>query len=246
MRSWQGETWARCDVNCPLDIRLGEDRVGVLTAHERQYVYASQSRVPATSSPTLADIQRARTGESLPPFLEVSLPEGYMRQAMLARLGRSDEPDDMRLLRAVGRNMIGLFRAVDSDKGPSVFNGPVQLDLASMLRMDERQLLDLAFAHVGMWPGISGGFMKLLVTTYPDPSFGRSRHWIVKLADLDRPGLCVVEHFGMLAAKSVGLEVPETILSDDCSHLLVERFDIDTSGRRLGFEDMLAEWPGRR
>jgi len=224
MCSRQGESWARCDMNCPLDIRLGKDRVGVLTARERQHVYASRSRVPATSSPTLADIQRARPGEGLPPFLEVSLPEGYMRQTMLARLGSSDEPDAMRLLRAVGGNMIGLFRAFDSDKGPSALNGPVQLDLA--------------FAHAGTWPGISGGFMKLLVTTYPEPPFDRSRHWIVKLADIDRAGLCAIEHFGMLAARSMGLEVPETILSDDCSRLLVERFDVDVGGEQLGFEDM--------
>ena len=223
---------------CPLDIRFGEDRVGVLTTHEQQYVYASQSRVPATLSPTLADIQRARTGDGLPPFLEVSLPEGYMRQTILARLGRSNEPDAMRLLRAVGGNMIGLFRAVDGGKGPSVLNGPVQLDMASTLRMEARQLLDLAFAHAGTWPGVSGGFMKLLVTTYPERPFDRSRHWIVKLADIDRAGLCAIEHFGMLAARSMGLEVPETILSDDCSRLLVERFDVDVGGEKLGFEDM--------
>lgn len=74
--------------------------------------------------------------------------------------------------------------------------------------------------------------MKLLVTTSTERPILRSREWIVKLADVDRPGLCVIEHFSMLAAKSMGLEVPETILSDDCSRLLVERFDFDNSGRR--------------
>lgn len=225
-----------------LDIRFGADRVGVLAWRSGQYVYSSQSVASASLVPSSTNVQRARAGEgiTLPPFLEVSMPEGYMRRAMLARLGRLSEPDEFGLMRAVGGNMIGLLSIVDRDRDPCRLLGPLQVDALTALRMDEGSLLDLAFANAGSWPGVSGGFMKLLVTTHPDESFGRSRHWIVKMADVDRAGLCAIEHFGMLAARLMGLEVPETILSDDCSRLMVERFDVDIGGERLGFEDMCA------
>lgn len=38
----------------------------------------------------------------------------------------------------------------------------------------------------------------------------------------------------------MGLEVPETIISDDYSRYMVEQFDFDTSGEQLGFVDMCA------
>lgn len=227
-------------MSSPLEILFGKDKAGVLAWHSEKYVYSSLTGPPALTAPSRPDVRRKPAAEAkcLPTFLEVSIPEGYMRQSMLARLEKLAEPEDMRLLRAVGGNMIGLVSAIDRNRAPyGLIDSPV-LDIATTLQMDQKKLLDLAFAHAGTWPGISGGFMKLLVTTSPEPPLRRAREWIVKLADDDRAGLCVIEHFGMRAAKSMGLEVPETILSDDCSRLLVERFDIDASGKRLGFEDM--------
>ncbi|CAB3868738.1 hypothetical protein LMG1861_02650 [Achromobacter piechaudii] len=159
---------------------------------------------------------------------------------MLARLAGRVEPDDFALLRAVGGNMIGLIRAVDSSATALPSSAGLRLGVAEALQMEEGSFIDFGFDAGKAWPGISGGFMKLLVTSPAASSSERDRHWIVKLADADRPGLCAVEYFGMCVARSMGLEVPDTIVSDDYSRYIVERFDLDAKGEQLGFTDLCA------
>ncbi|WP_334160675.1 HipA domain-containing protein [Achromobacter insolitus] len=129
-----------------------------------------------------------------------------------------------------------MLRTLDS-RTPQSRDDQLTLARSSVLEMDETELLDLALARESAWPGISGGFIKLLVTTPPEDKEGRQRHWIVKFGDRDHPGICALEQFGMGVAKVMGLPVPDTIVSDDFSRILVERFDIATDGERFGFED---------
>ncbi|EHK65514.1 hypothetical protein KYC_14897 [Achromobacter arsenitoxydans SY8] len=159
---------------------------------------------------------------------------------MLARLPGRVEPGDIALLRAVGCNMIGLIQAADSKATALPSSAGLRLGVTEALQMEEGSLIDLAFDVGNAWPGISGGFMKLFVTSPAAAPLERDRHWIVKVADGDRPGLCAVEYFGMCAARSMGLEVPETIISDDYSRYMVERFDLDATGEQLGFADLCA------
>lgn len=159
---------------------------------------------------------------------------------MLARLPGRVEPDDFALLRAVGGNMIGLIKAADSSATAQPSIAGLRLGVTEALQMEEGSLVGLAFDAGKAWPGISGGFMKFLMTSPAASLSERERHWIVKLADGDRPGLCAVEYFGMWAARSMGLEVPETIISDDYSRYMVERFDLDARGEQLGFADLCA------
>ncbi|UAN03661.1 type II toxin-antitoxin system HipA family toxin [Achromobacter mucicolens] len=204
--------------------------------------YIGEIVAPTTSAPAMLEAQYARStkGGAPPPFLEVSLPEGHMRRAMLARLPARVEPDDFALLRAVGGNMIGLIKAVDSSATALPSIAGLRLGVTEALQMEEGSLVGLAFDAGKAWPGISGGFMKFLMTSPAASLSERERHWIVKLADGDRPGLCAVEYFGMWAARSMGLEVPETIISDDYSRYMVERFDLDARGEQLGFTDLCA------
>lgn len=44
----------------------------------------------------------------------------------------------------------------------------------------------------------------------------------------------------MYAARVMGLEVPETIVSNEFSRYMIERFDLDSRGEQLGFVDMCA------
>ncbi|CAB3836841.1 hypothetical protein LMG3412_01038 [Achromobacter deleyi] len=159
---------------------------------------------------------------------------------MLARLAGRVEPDDFALLRAVGDNMIGLIQVADCSAMAPASGVGLRLGVTEALHMEEGSLVDLAFDAGKAWPGISGGFMKLFVTSPAALPLKRDRRWIVKLADGDRPGLCAVEYFGMCAARSMGLEVPETIISDDYSRYMVERFDLDAKGEQLGFTDLCA------
>lgn len=225
-----------------VNILLNTDRVGELALDNGQYVFRPGVERLPSFVPSLMAEQHVHPAEGafLPPFLEVSLPEGHMRRVMLSRLAKLGEPEDFALLRAVGHNMIGLLRTVSVDRKLSSEEGGLKLDMTAALQMEETSLFDLAFSEEGSWPGLSGGFMKLLVATRPSSSSDRHRNWILKLPDADHPAICAVEHFGMCAASLMGLRTPETILSEDGSRLLVERFDFDDDGERLGFDDMCA------
>ena len=63
----------------------------------------------------------------------------------------------------------------------------------------------------------------------------------------DYPELAANEYFCMLAAKNVGLEVPNLQLSNGGKFLIVERFDVSEHGY-MGLEDLCAlnGWNGRQ
>lgn len=219
-------------------VQIGELPVGELAFLAREYRYRTllSARPERVSALAVAQLSSDSCCNALPSFFEVSLPEGHMRRRLLSRIRAELEAPELALLRGIGRNSIGLLRTLDSRATPSRDNR-LTLDLRSMLEMDEEALLDLALARESAWPGISGGFIKLLVTTPPADTEGRQRNWIVKFGDRDHPGICALEQFGMGVAKVMGLPVPDTIVSDDFNRILVERFDIATDGERFGFED---------
>lgn len=62
--------------------------------------------------------------------------------------------------------------------------------------------------------------------------------YIVKAWGEDYPQLALNEYFCMMAVKFAGIPVPEFYLSDDDRIFVMKRFDIDTQGVALGFEDM--------
>ena len=62
---------------------------------------------------------------------------------------------------------------------------------------------------------------------------------IVKTSDSDFPLLTVNEYVCMEAARFCGLNVPKTYLSDNLEHYIVERFDYDQNGQKLGYEDFV-------
>jgi len=229
-------------MSCKLEIRHGTVRVGSMAYALGECAYIGEIAPPTPSAPSMLEEQFARStrGAAPPPFLEVSLPEGHMRRAMLARLAGRVEPDDFALLRAVGDNMIGLIQVADCSAMAPASGVGLRLSVTEALHMEEGSLVDLAFDAGKAWPGISGGFMKLFVTSPAASRLQRDRHWIVKLADGDRPGLCAVEYFGMCAARLMGIEVPEAIVSNDYSRYMVERFDLNSKGEHLGFVDMCA------
>ena len=69
------------------------------------------------------------------------------------------------------------------------------------------------------------------------PSFKSATH-IVKFWDpTEYPELAANEYFCLSAAKTLGLTVPEFLLSDDGLALVLQRFDLKSDGSCLGYED---------
>ena len=60
---------------------------------------------------------------------------------------------------------------------------------------------------------------------------------IVKTFDEEFPLLTVNEYVCMKCAEHCGLNTPKVWLSDDLQHYVVERFDTDELGNKIGIED---------
>ncbi len=229
-----------------LDIYVQEQKVGVLEQTGiTSFVFSYLPDTPRELAVSLLMPPRTESWSSpfLFPVFQVSLPEGALRQTLERFFAKNFSTfGDMELLAIVGENLIGQVKAVPS--GASLSRRSVHESLQNLLSSDLRSIVRHYLGEDSHGPGVSGGFLKFLARS-PVGSDGAKRtiavdQWIVKLNDPDRSDIVLMEHFGMMAALEMGLNVPETHLAPDFSRLLVKRFDLDATGRALGFEDMCA------
>lgn len=167
------------------------------------------------------------------PIFEQNLAEGYIREQITERLRKHLRIDDMLFLALQRDYGIGRLN-YQSDRFPAASAG--KEDLAEILRWNGSESLfkELVDKYL-LQTSISGVQPKVLVgdnrATFNTPNL------IIK-SGLDRyPGLAVNEFFCMTAAKKCGLIVPEFYLSYDHSLFILQRFDLNKRGDRLGVED---------
>jgi len=94
---------------------------------------------------------------------------------------------------------------------------------------------ELVRAYLSTGAGVAGMQPKIMVpdrSTIPIPTV------IVKAGSDAYPGLAANEFLCLKAAAAAGILTPNVELSNDGQLLLVDRFDIDQDGARLGFEDI--------
>lgn len=179
----------------------------------------------------------------LHPVFQISLPEGALRQSIERHFAKHFERfGDTELLAVVGENLVGQLQAVPH--GQALANHPPSESLASLLDENVKVLVQHYLGDRLNEAGVSGGFLKFLARSPIDSDGHRATlafdQWIVKLNDDDHPNIVLLEYFGMMAAREMGLSVPTTHLSHDQQRLLVQRFDRDANAQGLGFEDMCA------
>lgn len=229
-----------------LDIYVQDKKVGVLDQTGiTSFVFTYLPDTPRDLAVSLLMPPRTESWTSpfLFPVFQVSLPEGALRQTLERFFAKNFASfGDMELLAIVGENLIGQVKAVPAGGTPS--RRSVHESLQSLLSSDLKSIVRHYLGEDSHGPGVSGGFLKFLARS-PVSGDGVKRtiavdQWIVKLNDPDRADIVLMEHFGMMAAREMGLNVPDTHLAPDFSRLLVRRFDVDATGRSLGFEDMCA------
>ena len=176
----------------------------------------------------------------LPPPFQVSLPEGMVLDAIRTRFGKYvDVDNDIALLRLVGRHTVGRV----------TFGGPLEPDpdldrrILEAVRSERSadRLTEILRASPQMF-GISGIMPKMSVEQNgkfrPGTVVGHGA--IVKFESPSYIGSSLVEYACLKACTRIGLAVPKVELAPDMSSMIVGRFDVDGSGRRLGFEDACA------
>lgn len=180
------------------------------------------------------------------PIFEMNLPEGALRERLTRRFAKATGTfDDFDLLQIVGRTQIGRIRysGLEQDLTESV---PFQsIDQILRARRDG-ELFDYLLDQFATHSGLSGVQPKVMIRALEEkpresgirqsPSILSATH-IVKLWDEDEyPELAANEYFCLRVAKSLGLNVPKFVLSDDGGALIVERFDL-AGDTYIGFED---------
>ena len=168
------------------------------------------------------------------PVMDQNLPEGdlFMR---LRQMFPKQPLTAMHLLALAGANGIGRLGFSIPGVAPAP-HAPAITRAQLLSTTFTPEVFDaLVRAYLSTGAGVAGMQPKIMVpvrATSPIPTV------IVKAASVAYPGLAANEFLCLKAASAAGIQTPGFDLSDDGQMLLVDRFDIDANGERIGFEDV--------
>jgi serine/threonine-protein kinase HipA len=183
-----------------------------------------------------------RWDDTLPPVLQMNLPEGYLLQVLQEQFGPHIGASPLALLSVVGRNMVGRLQV--AAPGARLDQPTEPVEVAALLRGDnsEEAFAELVRKHATS--GVSGVVPKFLdsqderVTLGPHEKATLLTHrHIIKGSSHSLPFVALNEHLCMQVAAKVSTTA-RTEVSQDGQALVVHRFDVDEHGQpHWGMED---------
>ena len=211
-----------------ITVNVARQQVGLLTHSSHfSFLYSQDAMAVSLTMPNQPDPYNRG---ALHPVFTQNLPEGYLRRYISEKLRRHAEIDDMYLLALMGTKGIGHLS----------YDAGIHLPAAKPVAIED-------ILH---WSGREKLFPQLLERYYlngmasgvqPKVVISRSailqKDVIVKTFDEEFPLLTVNEYVCMKCAAHCGLNTPKVWLSDDLQHYVVERFDTDELGNKIGIED---------
>ena len=168
---------------------------------------------------------------ALHPVFTQSLPEGYLRKYISEKLRRYADVDDLYLLALMGDKGIGHLSYDSAIKLPP----PEPIDVDDILHWDGNDKLFPQLLETYYLGGMAAGVQPKVVVSR---STLLQKDLIVKTYDEEFPLLTVNEFICMKCAEFCGLDTPKVWLSDNLEHYIVERFDINQQGVKIGIEDL--------
>jgi serine/threonine-protein kinase HipA len=223
-----------------LNVFVGGRRVGKLSTLDgftHHLTYDRETQQQDFVSLLMPVRPESWTWPALHPFFQMSLPEGFLLSLLKEQLGPHLGSTPFELLSVVGQNMIG---RVQVTAGEAVSFASAQLAIEPLLHSPQSKEVFFELLREYAASGVSGVFPKFLTpetkALFRKGSAVTERH-IVKSSDERLPFLALNEHLCMEVVRRTGAPAPMTRVSDDGQVLLVERFDVDADGTRLGFED---------
>lgn len=186
-----------------------------------------------------------RWDDTLPPVLQMNLPEGYLLQVLQEQFGPHIGANPLALLSVVGRNMVG--RVQVAAPGAMLDQPAAPIEVSDLLQGNngEEAFAELVRQHATS--GVSGVVPKFLdaqnergpLGLHKEASLLTRRH-IIKGASRLLPFVALNEHLCMQVAAKV-TPTATTEVSRDGQALVVHRFDVDPSGQtHWGMEDFCA------
>ena len=166
----------------------------------------------------------------LHPAFTQSLPEGYLRRYISQKLRRYADVDDLYLLALMGDKGIGHLSYGSAIDLPA----PEPIGVDDILHWSGQDKLFPQLLEKYYLGGMAAGVQPKVVISR---STLLQKDLIVKTYDEEFPLLTVNEFVCMKCAAYCGLDTPNVWLSDNLEHYIVERFDIDANGIKIGIED---------
>lgn len=183
--------------------------------------------------------------DTLPPVLQMNLPEGYLLQVLQEQFGPHVGASPLALLSVVGRNMVG--RVQVAAPGAKLDQPAEPIEVPALLKGDnsEEAFAELVRQHATS--GVSGVVPKFLDAQDERMALGPNqkatlltRRHIIKGSSHLLPFAALNEHLCMQIAAKVG-PAARTEVSQDGQALVVHRFDVDEHGQpHWGMEDFCA------
>jgi len=183
--------------------------------------------------------------DTLPPVLQMNLPEGYLLQVLQEQFGAVVGASPLALLSVVGRNMVG--RVQVAAPGAKLDEPAKPIEVAEILQGDNSEEAFAALVHQHATSGVSGIVPKFLDAQFEPATLGPhqkvsllTRRHIIKGSSHHLPFVTLIEHLCMQVAAKL-LPTAKTELSRDGQALIVHRFDVDEQGGlHWGMEDFCA------
>jgi serine/threonine-protein kinase HipA len=218
-----------------LQVEIGGPVRGQLLRHS---VYEFRYLGPDPAQPAVGLLMPPRQPTwqdgDLFPVMDQNLPEGdlYLR----LRQWHPKQPlTAMHLLALAGSNGIGRLGFRVPDRPLPHPPPPITRETLLATRYTPAVFDELVRAYLGTGAGIAGMQPKIMV---PDRATVAVPNLIVKVASEAYPGLAANEFLCLSAARRGGILTPDFDLSQDGRMLVVDRFDLEPDGRRIGFEDI--------
>lgn len=223
-----------------LDIQVCGRLVAQLYRERDEYVLKYLPGATAADFVSLAmPVREApwRWPRDLHPFFRQNLPEGYLLSIIREEFGPQLDGTDLSLLAVVGGSGIGRVTVTPEGAAPGQDLAP--LDIAQLLKGENATEHFAGLVRRYARASISGMVPKFLAPESTadaqrdpigKPTLRTSRH-IVKGSDESTPYLGFNEFYSMRVLERLNVvPVAKTQMSDDGRVLIVERFDVDTSG----------------
>ena len=208
---------------------------GRLSASQPHHVFSYRHDAREALSLTMPLRHESYSYGQLHPIFQMNLPEGALREALERMTAKQYGSDDLTLLTLLGTHQIGRVAYALADQP---LRNPVDqpLTLSNLLSNHDVNLFSELLQRYAQQSGVAGVQPKVLLDLQGHLTFPLE-HYIVKSWGADYPHLGCNEYLCMSIAKDAGLNVPVFYLSDNAKLLISQRFDIDSNGNAVGFED---------
>lgn len=225
-----------------IDVSANQTDLGLLTRGSAHHFQPTQLGRYAS----LTIINKSLNGftsDAIHPIFAQNLPEGVNRRFIEKKRVRNAKVDDMYLLALQGNQGVGMLNYRSDLNVPDI----EPIELSDILTYHGKESLVMQLLEKYYLKSVLSGMQPKVNIPNSQYSHFQYSHrtdqmeyqpdLIVKSFEAEFPLLTVNEFVCMGAAKACGLAPPPTYLSENLQTYVIERFDRDSSGVKLGFED---------